>query len=218
MAMDHSNNKMMDLIWAQAEKSMAIYHDPSHDLNHVHRVHRMAMKIGLQERTHHPEIDMGLVEISSILHDVLDHKYADGSELDHSWLISLLRDQCQYARYNDVLTIITHVSFSKQSKTGLSNEEFFSQPHILPLRHELAIVKDADMLDAIGAIGIARCFMFGGKRNRDVADSLNHFHEKLVKIYDRMCTDSGKEMARERHARTVKYAEDLADELGQDEL
>jgi uncharacterized protein len=143
------------------------------------------------------------------LHDISDPKFNGGDEEKGSRIASgfLLNQGVEEARVDHIREIIRHVSF----KGG------FAQHHINTV--EFQIVQDADRLDAIGAIGIARAFNYGGFKNRPIHDpekplqeyndpeayhasdapTINHFYEKLLKLKDLMNTSTGRELAEERH-------------------
>lgn len=162
---------------------------------------------------------MELVELGALLHDIDDWKYSGsetaGLEKARSWLES---QNFAAHRVESVLEIINGVGF----KTELGNRN-------KPLPAEAAVVQDADRLDAIGAIGIARAFTYGGKKNRPLYDpsspltlallskeeymarssnqgaTLQHFFEKLLHLKDLMKTPSGHKLAEERHNYMVTF-------------
>ena len=101
---------------------------------------------------------------------------------------------------NKICSIINSVSFSRNKD-------------IIPDTIEKMIVQDADRLDAIGAIGIARTFAFGGKHNRSLESSIDHFHEKLLLIKDMMNTSEAKKLANERHAFLEAFIEEMNKEI-----
>ena len=153
-----------------------------HGFDHSMRVFRNALQIAETE----PEADRFIVSISALLHDADDAKlfrtennanarrFLEGCGIDPDTAEEICR-------------IINGVSFSKNGDRR-------------PETVEGKIVQDADRLDAMGAIGIARTFAYGGKHNRPPENSIAHFHEKLLLLKDRMNTKKGKEMAETRHA------------------
>lgn len=174
-----------------------------HDWWHVDRVRRTALAICRQEGG-----DADRVELIALLHDVDDWKLKEDRKtrrLADEWLIEL---GVSPAESEELCRIIDRISFK-----GLGVADV-----VLPLEGQ--IVQDADRLDAIGAIGIARCFAYGGAKGRAICDpghpprqhasfeeyqaengpSLNHFHEKLLHLKDRLNTRTAREMAQERHA------------------
>jgi|SRR5690606_18214625 len=175
-----------------------------HDWFHIERVFNNAMHIVKEE-----EGDEFIVALGALLHDIADYKFHNGDEqvgprIAREFLTSLKLPQ---EIIDHVVNIINHVSF----KGGNTIQKFHSP--------ELAIVQDADRLDALGAIGIARTFNYGGFKGRALYDpsiapnlnmskeeyknstapTINHFYEKLLLLKDRMNTITGKAMARQRH-------------------
>jgi len=175
-----------------------------HDWFHVERVYKNALLIAQEE-----PCDLLVVKLGALLHDIADSKFHGGDEhigpqKARAFLESQYVDQ---STIDHVLQIIENISF----KGGNFEKTFHSK--------ELEIVQDADRLDAIGAIGIARTFNYGGFKNRPIynpsiqpnlhmskeeyknseAPTLNHFYEKLLLLKDRMNTPTGKKIALERH-------------------
>ncbi len=197
-----------------------------HDWWHIHRVHTNAKKIALTEA-----VDSTVVELAALLHDIADSKFHDGDEsIGPKTAKHFLETQAQPAfpgvlshdQINHIILIIENISF----KGGKETSHFHS--------HELAVVQDADRLDAIGAIGIARTFNYGGFKGSEIFNptvppnpnmtkedykkggnpSLNHFWEKLLLLKDRMHTNTGKAMAAERHAFMLSYLCHFFNETG----
>lgn len=185
-------------------KKVLAYEGSGHDWWHIERVWRMAKRIGQDEKA-----DLTVVELAALLHDIADWKAHNGDssigpKKAGDWLKSLSVDPIIIEQ---VTRIIANISFK-----GASVE----QP---TLTLEGKVVQDADRLDAIGAIGIARAFAYGGSKgrliydptckpiNHDSADSyltnngttINHFYEKLLLLKDRMNTATGKMIAEQRH-------------------
>lgn len=156
-----------------------------------------------------------VVALGALLHDIADSKFHNGDEtigprMAREWLQSL---QVAEPVIEHVVNIITHISF----KGGNHHQPFKSM--------ELDIVQDADRLDAIGAIGIARAFSYGGFKNRllydpavpanlkmtkeeyktNSAPTINHFYEKLLLLKDRMNTVTGRRLALQRHEFMESY-------------
>lgn len=190
-----------------------------HDWWHIHRVHTNAKRIAQTETC-----DMLVVELAALLHDIADSKFHNGDEeigptTAGAFLKSIQVDEQTIAH---VQQIIRHISF----KSGFDKPAFHSI--------ELDIVQDADRLDAIGAIGIARAFSYGGFKGREIynpevapnlsmnkeeyknseAPSINHFYEKLLLLKDKMNTPSGKKLAEQRHAFMESYLEQFYIECG----
>ena len=166
-----------------------------HDYYHIERVVINSRKILQTEHA-----DSFLVELAAWLHDLGDHKLHNdvdkSEELTNTLLKSLAIEQSIIDR---VVKIVSQVSFSKGNK---------------PSSIEAEIVQDADRLDAIGAIGIARCFAYGGSKNRILYSpdeqekensSIQHFYDKLFKLKDLMNTESAKLIAAKRHSFMEEY-------------
>jgi len=185
-----------------------------HDWWHIYRVWKLAKHIAETENA-----NLFVVELGALLHDIADSKFNDGDEeagprKAREFLNSLGVEESIIMH---VENIITHISFK-----GGNESQSFKSP-------ELDIVQDADRLDALGAIGIARTFNYGGFKNREIynpeikpnlhmskeeykqssAPTLNHFYEKLLLLKDRMNTQSGQQMAAERH----RFMESFLDEF-----
>ena len=189
----------------------------SHDWFHVERVWWLAQRLAAAEdggtgRGPDP-IDTLVVELSALLHDIADAKFHDGDEtvaprLARQWLEGEATDSLTPARIEQIVTIVATMSY----RHGLDG--FVPDP----ADREFAVVHDADRLDALGAIGIARCFAYGGAKGRSLYDpeqppeqfatseaylrsggsSLNHFYEKLFRLPEQMLTDAGRRLSEER--------------------
>lgn len=166
-----------------------------HDYYHIERVVINSRKILQTEKA-----DGFLVELAAWLHDLGDHKLHNGvdksEELINAFLNSLVVEQHIIDR---VIEIVSQVSFSKGNRTSSIEAE---------------IVQDADRLDAIGAIGIARCFAYGGSKHRILyspdekekeSSSTQHFYDKLLKIKGLINTESAKLIAARRHSFMEEY-------------
>ena len=157
-------------------------HSDGHDLDHSLRVFSNAVAIARKE----PPCDLETVALAALLHDADDHKLFDtvNNQNARTFLESHNVDS---DKIEFICTIINSVSFSKnRGKT--------------PDAIEGKIVQDADRLDAMGAIGIARTFAYGGKHGRPLDDGIEHFHEKLLLLKDEMNTQTARELAESRHA------------------
>ncbi|WP_295721819.1 HD domain-containing protein [Mucilaginibacter sp.] len=175
-----------------------------HDWWHIHRVWTNAKLIAQTEKA-----NLLIVELAALLHDIADSKFHNGDEeigplTAGNYLQSVKVDADVIVH---VQQIIRHMSF----KSSFDKPSFHSP--------ELAIVQDADRLDAIGAIGIARAFTYGGFKGREIynpeiepnlnmskeeyknspAPSINHFYEKLLLLKDKMNTATGRKLAQQRH-------------------
>ncbi len=175
-----------------------------HDWFHIERVYKNSLLIAREE-----DCDIMVVKLGALLHDIADSKFNDGDESvgPKTARTFLESENVSKEIIVHVINIIENISF----KGGNFKKKFNSK--------ELEIVQDADRLDAIGAIGIARCFNYGGFKNRALynpaispnlsmskeeyknseAPTLNHFYEKLLLLKDKMNTTSGKKIAEARH-------------------
>ena len=166
-----------------------------HDADHSMRVYRNAISIADSE----PECDRVIVALAALLHDVDDHKLfkTENNENARRFLES---HQIDAERIDYICEVINGISFSKNRG-------------VRPKTLEGKIVQDADRLDAIGAIGIARTFAFGGERRRPLSDSVQHFYDKLLLLKDEMNTAEGMRIAENRHEWMVRFLENLETEM-----
>lgn len=184
--------------------------ESGHDWFHIERVYKNSLLIAQNE-----ECDLTVVKLGALLHDIADSKFHDGDETvgPRTARAFLESENISEEIIVHVINIIENISF----KGGNFEKKFNSK--------ELEIVQDADRLDALGAIGIARTFNYGGFKNRVLynpniapnlnmskeeyknsdAPTLNHFYEKLLLLKDKMNTETGKKIALERH----KYMENF---------
>lgn len=172
-------------------------YDASHDFKHIERVLGLALKILHEERTH-AHYDESIVTLGALLHDVGDKKYLQPGQDATTLVRDVLLERGAPALLADkVQDLALHVSFSTEKKDP---EKTLEKIAAIP---ELAIVQDADRLDAIGAVGIARCFTFGGAKGRGngLDESVEHFVEKLELLEGIMKTEMGRVLARERTER-----------------
>lgn len=176
-----------------------------HDWFHIERVYKNAKLIAENEQNCNLEV----IKLGALLHDIADSKFHNGDETVGPKVARAFLEKENVAEeaINHVVQIIENISF----KGGNFEKKFSSK--------ELEIVQDADRLDALGAIGIARTFNYGGFKNRTIynpniapkfnmskeeyknsdAPTINHFYEKLLLLKDKMNTESGKKIAEERH-------------------
>ena len=165
-----------------------------HDAEHSLRVYRNAMQIAQA----YPACDLTVVALSSLLHDVDDHKLFHTEHNANAR--RFLEDQSISSDVIErICETINAVSFSKNRDKR-------------PPSLEAEIVQDADRLDAIGAIGIARTFAFGGSHGRPLRESIDHFHEKLLLMGDMMNTEEAKRIAQGRYDLMVQFLEAFEDE------
>lgn len=185
-----------------------------HDWFHIERVRKLALHIGEQE-----ECNLFVVELAALLHDIADYKFHNGDEnAGPEKAADFLKDLGVHKEIiSQVSDIIRYLSFKGGNNTSPVNSV------------EFRVVQDADRLDAIGAIGIARTFNYGGFRNRGLYDpavlpeknhskesykkstapTINHFYEKLLLLKDRMNTKTAKEIAEKRHAFMEYFLEEF---------
>lgn len=176
-----------------------------HDWFHIERVYKNSLLIAKNEN-----VNTFIVSLGALLHDIADAKFHNGDETVGPKIARefLFSQDVDSQVIEHVANIIKHISF----KNSLGDDNTFSSP-------ELSVVQDADRLDAIGAIGIARCFNYGGFKNRALynpeiepnlhmskeeykksdAPTINHFYEKLLLLKDKMNTKTGRRHAEERH-------------------
>ncbi len=188
--------------------------EAGHDWFHIERVWKLSKKIAETENC-----NLEVVELSALLHDIADPKFHGGNE---TLALKISKDflenqNVSNAVIEQVLFIIQNISFKNRGEA----------PKDLPI--ELKIVQDADRLDAMGAIGIARTFNFGGFKNnlmyhpeippklnmtkeeykKNEGTTINHFYEKLLLLKDLMNTEKGKELAQERHDFMQKFLDEF---------
>ncbi|KAJ8127054.1 hypothetical protein O1611_g6581 [Lasiodiplodia mahajangana] len=181
------------------EAYMANY-DGSHDFNHIRRVLGLAKHI----HAHSPSAsqrDLQVVILSALLHDVGDKKYLKPGEDVSSLVYDLLISHgAPEELAGKVQAVCLGVSYSSEIKDPARVRE------LIKLYPELAVVQDADRLDAIGSIGIGRVFTFTGARTKaSMADSIQHFHDKLLKLQSMMKTDVGRQLAEQRTQRMKEF-------------
>ena len=192
-------NKTADFVQKTLENA-----EGGHDWFHIERVYKNSLLIAKEEHC-----SLEIVQLAALLHDIADSKFNDGDETVGPKVAKAFLESQKVAEevIFNVINIIENISF----KGGNFKSKFNSI--------ELQIVQDADRLDAIGAIGIARTFNYGGFKNRQLynpqiipnlkmskedyknneAPTINHFYEKLLLLKDKMNTQTGKKIAQERH-------------------
>jgi uncharacterized protein len=205
--MDNSDIVHKTILFVQEKLENA---EGGHDWFHIERVYKNALLIAENE-----VCDVNVVKLGALLHDIADSKFHDGDEsigpkIAREFLESENADE---VTIQHVINIIENLSFK-----GGNAEKTFSSV-------ELDIVQDADRLDAMGAIGIARTFNYGGFKNRPLhnpniapnlhiskeeyknseAPTINHFYEKLLLLKDKMNTETGKKIAQERHQFMINF-------------
>jgi len=188
-----------------------------HDWFHILRVWNNAKLIAKDEK-----VDVFIVELGALLHDIADSKFHNGDETVGP---KVARDFLESQKVEEAIIIHIENIITNISYKGGNFDQKFRSP-------ELDVIQDADRLDAIGAIGIARCFNYGGFKNRPLhnpeikpnlnltkeeykksnAPTINHFYEKLLLLKDRMNTKTGKKIAEERHQYMETFLQQFYDE------
>jgi len=198
-----TNQQLIENTIAFAKKELENA-EGGHDWFHVERVYKNALLISKTE-----EVNVLVVSLGALLHDIADSKFYKGDEtMGPKKARNFLETQnVSEEIITHIIKIIENISF----KGGNKKQVFYS--------NELAVLQDADRLDAIGAIGIARCFNYGGFKNRKLYDpdiapdlnmspaeykastapTINHFYEKLLLLKDKMNTKTGEKIAQNRH-------------------
>ena len=167
-----------------------------HDTAHTLRVYKNAMAIADTE----PGCDREVVALAALLHDADDHKLFQ-TEHNENARRFLSAQNLSAERMEAVVEAVNAVSFSQNRGRR-------------PATLEGRIVQDADRLDAIGAIGIARTFAYGGEHGRALSDSVQHFYDKLLLLKDEMNTESAKAIAEKRHSLMLAFLSALKEETG----
>lgn len=188
-----------------------------HDWWHIYRVWTLSKHVAETEK-----VDLFVVELGALLHDIADCKFHDGDE------------SVGPQRARDFLTSLdVDVEVIEHVERIISNISFKGGAHVQKFKSsELDVVQDADRLDALGAIGIARTFNYGGFKGREIYNpdiepklnmskeeyyenngpSVNHFYEKILLLKDRMNTKTGKEIAKHRHEFLELFLEEFQKE------
>ena len=183
-----------------------------HDWYHINRVRKLALHIAREEK----KGNVFIIEMAALLHDIPDDKLNDDTEAGWSklddWLDMTGVDMNTVREIKEIISTISY-SAGEMDLTSVEAE----------------IVQDADRLDALGAIGIARTFAYGGKKGQPMYDpslsvreemtkqeyrmgkssSVHHFYEKLLRLQDLLNTDTAKDIARERHEYMVRFLEEF---------
>jgi uncharacterized protein len=211
-----TSKKIIEITKTFVKESLS-HAEGGHDWFHIERVYKNALLIAKKE-----QVDEFIVSLGALLHDIADSKFHNGDETIGPKVARefLFNHNVDSKIIEHVINIIENISFK-----GGNEIQKFTSP-------ELDVVQDADRLDAIGAIGIARCFNYGGFKNRQLynpeikpnlsmkkaeykastAPTINHFYEKLLLLKDRMNTKTGIEIAKERHAFMELYLKQFYNE------
>lgn len=188
-----------------------------HDWWHIYRVWKNAIHIGKKEN-----VDMFVVELAALLHDIADWKFHNGDDdigpkMAREWLENLSVDEYAIAHVCDIIKNISFKGANVENKINTIEGQ---------------VVQDADRLDAIGAIGIARTFAYGGSKGREMynpdikpathnsfeeyknnqSNTINHFYEKLLLLKDKMNTKTATEIAQRRHLVMENFLKDFYEE------
>ncbi|PYZ95236.1 phosphohydrolase [Salipaludibacillus keqinensis] len=208
---------MTDMIRKAENWVMQLFEGDStgHDWYHTDRVRKNALKIAEEEGA-----DPFICELAALLHDAGDDKFHPSEEEGRNFVLNWLSQQdLSMKRVHQVMSVMDTVSF----KGGHNSP---------PASLEGMVVQDADRLDAIGAIGVARCFMFAGHKGDAMylpseqpredmtkeeyrlgaSTAINHFYEKLLTLSSQMKTSTGREMAQRRHAYLEHFLEQFYEE------
>lgn len=212
-----SNNQLLEATKSFVKETLKNA-EGGHDWFHTERVYNNALLISKTE-----DVSVYVVQLGALLHDIADSKFHDGDETVGPKMARefLFKHNVDSTIIEHVVNIIKHISFknSLDGKSGFTSKE-------------LEVIQDADRLDAIGAIGIARCFNYGGFKNRPLYDpsikpilkitkeeyknssspTINHFYEKLLILKDKMNTKTGKQIAENRHQFMELYLKQFYDE------
>jgi uncharacterized protein len=189
-----------------------------HDWFHIERVYKNALLISENEK-----VDRFIVQLGALLHDIADAKFNNGDEsIGPKKAREFLKKQ--YVD-EDIIIHVENIILFISYKSSLDTSKKFTSA-------ELDVIQDADRLDAIGAIGIARCFNYGGFKNRSLYDpaiepnlemtkeqykkstapTINHFYEKLLLLKDKMNTKTGQLLAKERHRYMEQFLQQFYEE------
>lgn len=202
-------NKTIELVKQKLEGT-----ESGHDWFHIERVWKLSLKIQEKEGG-----DKLIIELAALLHDIADPKFHNGDETIATKIVTefLTEQKVDQEIIEKVIFIIENMSFKNRNDA----------PKDFPL--ELKIVQDADRLDAIGAIGIARTFNFGGYKNnlmyhpdiqpklaqskeeykKSNGTTINHFYEKLLLLKDLLNTKTAKEIAEHRHQFMLQFLDEF---------
>jgi uncharacterized protein len=182
--------------WQETFEKIAseLMKNPTHDFEHAKRVCSISIRLAREENA-----DEDVVKAAALLHDVgysLDEKEHEGKSIEVAKSLLEMTDFPKSKR-ESVLECIKQHRFTKGGRA---------------LSLEAKVLQDADRLDAIGAVGIARCFLWSGEHRRVLKEAVKHFNEKLLKLKDTMNTQSGRKMAEERHRFMLEFLEKLESE------
>jgi uncharacterized protein len=185
--------------WEETFEKIAseLMKDPTHDFEHAKRVCSISIRLAREENA-----DEDVVKAAALLHDVgysVDEKEHESKSMK---VARSLLDMTDFPRKKKerVLECIREHRFSKGEQA---------------MSLEAKVLQDADRLDAIGAVGIARCFLWSGEHREVLKEAIKHFNEKLLKLKDTMNTEGGRKMAEERHSFMLEFLKKLESERGE---
>jgi uncharacterized protein len=186
--------------------------DSGHDWHHINRVRNMSLYLSQK----HKKVNLLILELGALLHDIADKKFnkSKKNEIIEQTSRFLQKLGVKKKIIEEIIFIIENISYRDELKSAFIKKSI-----------ELQIIQDADRLDAIGAIGIARAFNYGGYNNNTIYDpeikfiknispeeyknnqstTINHFYEKLLLLKDKMNTKEGKKLAKKRHKFMLEY-------------
>ncbi len=187
---------MIDKTWEFVTKQLKNEYS-GHDIKHIKRVYNIGVDI-----LKNIDCDELVVKLAMILHDVDDPK-----------VTKIISDDCSIAR--NFLNTLNITEEQKEHICTIINNMSYSKNKIKKqtLSIEGQIVQDADRIDALGAIGIARTFQYGGQNNREMSDSVEHFEDKLLKIYELLNTKQAKFIASKRNEFLVNFYHQIKEEM-----
>lgn len=193
------DERSRSLIERTREFARGFFERGVHGFDHVERVFNLCLHIGREEGA-----DLEVLALASILHDMARPLEEVGEVEDHA--VESARIARRFLRSlgypEEKVEAVAHAIKAHRFSKG-------PEPRTL----EAKILSDADKLDAIGAIGVARVFMYSGERGRDIKDSLRHFEGKILKLKNLMYTKTAKRIAEDRHRYTVEFIERLRREI-----
>ncbi|KAK5127799.1 hypothetical protein LTR85_004915 [Meristemomyces frigidus] len=211
----HAATKLIDDVTKDVRRIMSQPpFDCSHDFTHIQRVVGLAEDLTAGERIQRPDVQLDslLITLTAMLHDIGDHKYilpTSHPDVQTATAESvLLSHSAPPALASTVQTLVSNVSCSYELAHPSAVEA------VLARQPELAVVQDADRLDAIGAVGIGRAFTYGGANGRTLAETRGVFEERLLMREGMMRTALGKRMAGERCERLREFLRWWGEELG----
>ena len=194
-------NKLINPV-KENTKKFYIFHpnmeSSAHGFNHATRVAKNAINIVANDN--HSNYNMVVILCACYLHDVDDHKYFN--TIDYSNARKIMRKSgISDDIANQVVNCIDQVGYSKNKFNPVNC-------------YEAGVVRDADRLEAMGAMGVLRTFIYSAEVGNTIKDALDHCYEKILHLHEHMCTDYGKKLADERARHAINIVRDVEDEMG----